>query len=274
MEIQCSLPISKIIVNCIHTTILYVLGKIRGIDKLWFLGDVFVLNTYSRYCHQQPEEEFYIKRNFEVSAYMSNKNNSLDQNMVSRYRNLLVGILAEQIILPKLLVVVPDDDLITYVNHQTAGLTKILDRVINWLMKEYSHIIDAQKDYLPVKAKRNHLLQIVWIEAPHHDNFMDIDNEMRAKFNACLRTIGKLYDNVSVLELKKIWDPTDSNLFLKDAYRFTADGMKAYWKAVDHMMQFCDSTIMKHVEKQIFKSQLPFKKINQSKYKWKSSSSS
>ena len=85
-----------------------------------------------------------------------------------------------------------------------------------------------------------------------------------------------MHQNVLVLALKKVWDSRDSNLFIKDAYRFTAEGMKTYWKAVDRTLQFCDSTIMKRVEKVAFKANLPFKRENRrdqkDKYRWTASS--
>ena len=67
---------------------------------------------------------------------------------------------------------------VNYVNYTKPGLPTVLGKVINWLMREYEKIIEAQKDYLPSKAKRDHLPQLVCIEAPYHDNFMDIDNKM------------------------------------------------------------------------------------------------
>ena len=172
-------------------------------DKIWIFRDIFILNTFNRYFHLQPEGEFYMKKHFQVSSFMSDKSNSLDTNMLSRYQNLLVGVITEQVILPKVIVIVPDDDLINYVNHPKPGLAKILGKVINWLMREYEKILQVQKDFLPVKAKKDHFLYMIWSEAPYHDNFMDIDNEMRDKFNSCLRAVGKMKENVSVLALKK-----------------------------------------------------------------------
>ena len=82
-----------------------------------------------------------------------------------------------------------------------------------------------------------------------HDYFLGEENELRDKFNSCLRAIGKLHENVSVLELKKIWDRHDSQLFVQSTSRYTAEGLRSYWLAVDRSIQFCDTTIMKRVAK-------------------------
>ena len=109
----------------------------KGINKLWILGDKFMFGSYNRYCYQQPEENFYIRKHFEVSGFMSNPERSLDENVVSRYRNLLTGTIAENPILPKLIVLVPDSDIVTYYGHKKAGALRGLAYILNWIMKEH-----------------------------------------------------------------------------------------------------------------------------------------
>ena len=122
-----------------------------------------------------------------------------------------------------------------------------MGRVINWIMREHNKIIEIYKEFLPKKAKRTHLPHIVWIQLPLHNSFHN--NDMHEKFNTSLITVAKMHDNVSVLVLKKVWDPQDTKLYVKEADRFTNKGLKTYWEAIDRMLKFCDTTILKRIAK-------------------------
>ena len=202
-------------------------------DKLWILGDKFVYGSYNRYCFQQPEENFHIRKSHEVSGFMSNPDKSFDTNVVSRFRNLLIGTIADNPILPRIIVFVPNADLAQFYGHSKTGSSKGLAYIINWLMKEHNRIISVHKEKLPEKCKKAFYLQIVWIELPLHCNFNEDDQNLRGKFNTALREVGKLHENVSVLELKKVWNSNDDDLYSREHNRFTAEGYKTYWLAID-----------------------------------------
>ena len=182
---------------------------------------------------------------------MSNPEWSLDTNVVSRLRNLLTGTLVDNIHLPKMIVIVPNGDLINFYNHSKAGASRGLARLVDWIMREHNRIVMTHKEFLPDKAKRRNYPQFIWIEAPLHQNFNSVDNDLRERFNTCLRTISKSHKNTSVLELKKVWDKSNPNLYLNETIhsRFTAEGLKTYWLAVDCTLKFCNLIIMKRVAK-------------------------
>ena len=64
-----------------------------------------------------------------------------------------------------------------------------------------------------------------------------------------MREVGKMHDNTSVLELKKVWNSKDEALYSKEQQRFSVEGMCTYWLAMDRTLKFCDSTIMRRVAK-------------------------
>ena len=114
--------------------------------------------------------------------------------------------------------------------------------------------------------------QVVWIELPYHDNFNN--NCLRECFNKALNDTAKLHEGVAVFQLKKVWDPVDTNLYLRDADRFTALGLRSYWEAVDKTVRFCDTTIMRRIAKTEFKNSFPVlnaqrKPEGQDRYRWR-----
>ena len=180
---------------------------------------------------------------------MNNRVNSLDTNTVSRYRNQLIGALLDKKVLPKIVVIIPDDDIINFIEDSfDAKLPpKEMGHVLNWLMNEYDKLISIHKENLPAKAKRAGYPQILWIEPPLHDNFLN--NRERESFNSTLSTVAQFHPDTWVLKLKKIWDPNDNSLYMKEEQRFTAAGLKSYWDAVDKTVRYADTILLKKPEK-------------------------
>ena len=207
----------------------------------------------------------FIPDKFGISTSFSSKYLSADQNMVSRFHNSLAKIIQEKVILPKWIVIIPDDDLIRFMSTKVNmdGLEKLLNGILNHIMSEYNKLILAQKDFLPNKARKLLYLQIVWMEAPVNCNFMN--NEDRLLFNACLNTVAKFHENTLILGFKKIWDPDSMSLFLKEYFRFTTEGLTRYWAAVDCTLRYAETILWK---KQIDPPKFQKKFGNRGKYIW------
>ena len=123
-----------------------------------------------------------------------------------------------------------------------------------------------KEDFLPTHSKRPNYLYIVWIEAQLHRNFAN--NNLQRKFNNCLHQMAKFHEHTAVLALKKVWDPQDTNLFIKESCRYTFEGLNKYWEAVDRMIKFCDTILVK----KLCKNQQS--QGNSDKYHWKAQSDS
>ena len=61
---------------------------------------------------------FYMKEKFEVSGFMNNEDQSYDINIISRIRNGLVSAICDQIVLPKMIIMVPDDNILQNIKEQ------------------------------------------------------------------------------------------------------------------------------------------------------------
>ena len=122
---------------------------------------------------------------------------------------------------------VPDDDIISYFGKYKNGALEAYGKMINHIMIEWDRLIMTQKEFLPAKAKKADWPLIIWIKPPVHENFRN--NVMRQKFTKALQNMAKFHDNTRVLQLKKIWDSHNNNLFIKECNRFTAEGTITYW---------------------------------------------
>ena len=207
---------------------------IKGIEKIWFISDDFGSKSYAEHYFQWEPSSFqsYALENYECSGLISSSA-SLNTSFLSRIRNSFISGIADQTTFPKLVVLVLDDELIDSVVKQNDTSSYTIGKVLHWLMSELDKSVRVMKeDYLLNKSKRANEPHFLWIEVPFH--YMLDNNELREKFNTCLRNISQLHQDHSVLALKKVCDSKDSTYFTRgpDTIRFTASGWQTYWEAV------------------------------------------
>ena len=81
-----------IIIELLQTVIV---GPVAAFQKIWIFGDEFGFHTFAKYYQQKANGKFGYA-NYDVPGYVNNSCNSIDTNMVSHYRNLLIGAIADQ----------------------------------------------------------------------------------------------------------------------------------------------------------------------------------
>ena len=64
-------------------------------------------------------------------------------------------------------------------------------------------------------------------------------------FNKALESVVPFHDNTFVLQLIKVWNPSDSTIYSADYSRFTNDSYAAYWMAIDATVKFADTILFK-----------------------------
>ena len=96
-------------------------------------------------------------------------------------------------------------------------------------------MIMARKDHLPLKAKRKHYPEIIWINPPFHSQ--------RNKFAKAMDATAAVYADNWSLQLKRIWDTQGCELYLDQVHKFSAKGYMMYWMAVDRTIKFWDTAL-------------------------------
>ena len=134
--------------------------------------------------------------------------------------------------LPKIIVVILDDVLARNLDCYKDP-HYILHRTTDWLMREFTHALATYKELIPPKAHRMGFPQFIWIAPPCHKYFGKVNNGLRNIQSVCLEELVTTREDMTCLKLIKFWDPEDGNLFLKDSYRFTSEGLNRYWQAID-----------------------------------------
>ena len=224
---------------------LFLIGLITACEEIWFISDAFAFTSFEQHFKDREAETAsgYVHNTFDIKGFFTNKFTHYDQNAVSRICNTLITALQEKIKLPKWIIIVMDDDLIKYIDVDSKDIAEVLSRLLDNIMKEHNKTIAIHKDFLPPRAQRKHFPQFIWIKAPVHNNFSN--NAERIKFNSALTNMVKFHANTSVLELKKGWDPENHNLFDSYSRRYTREGFSSYWAAIDKMVKFADTILIK-----------------------------
>ena len=204
-----------------------------------------MVRSFKRYFQDRDHQCYggYTKDHFDTLGFMNDKYLSNNQNMISRLQNCLHKAISDEIILPKMIVIPLDEDLIQYLNHPGPNVTKALTHMIDAVMSEFSKLAAQQWEYLPKRSTREDYPKFIWIEAPLHNNFSN--NVKRMKYNKALRDAAQFHDDMYALMLKKIWNPNDDSLYAADFRRFTNDGYRAYWTAIDATIKFADTILLK-----------------------------
>ena len=198
-----------------------------------------VVSTDSENKNKNYADKSYIKSNYEFKPFCNSRFASSTENMLTRLQNsLAMGFNHfKDGRLPQYIVVVLDDDLITYLDFKKEGATTLLGIWIQWLAQEAQKLLQDRLQQLPVKCKKTEVF-FYWVSAPLHSFFSKERNDLRTRFNLALDSVIKTQKNMRIIKLKDWWNSKDSSLVIHD--RITETGMGAYWKAVDASFHFND----------------------------------
>ena len=224
-------------------------------ERCWIFGDYFGSRSFEQYFQARKSVEYngYVKAHYDTTGFFGNDFMCDNPSMLARMSNLLINAMeckfnGKLLPLPKIITVVPDDDFIKILNlpdgeDSDIGVTKPINRLLNFVMTEFERNVASFKEFLPAKCVHHNFPQFLWIQAPLHQNFRN--NNLRHKFNKSLEEVCKLYANTISLMLKKVWDPQNLNLYNGDTQCFSVQGYTDYWEAVDRTIRYFDLVVLK-----------------------------
>ena len=231
------------------------------------IGDKFVKDSATNYFKNVDQRTSYANRHFYVSILDSEEYNSNTKSILARLRNNLVTGMNKCIAIPKIIVVVLEDSIISDIHQNNYGLATQYDMRVKWLVSQYRKTVEAFLDYLPLKAKRENWPKFVFICPSIHTNYRN--NGLRKKFTKSLEEICAYTERMTAMRLKLGWDPEDNNLYLEPQQRYTSEGYASFWNAVDKLIEEYNRNIFDSAD-----SPVVFKPADhydfKNEYKWQS----
>ena len=214
----------------------------KAYETVWLVGDDFMTRHYGEHflmSDNKTIKDCFTKQNYDVRAFMSNQFTSNNRNVLSRIRNCFVKGVNDNYLLPKYIFLILDNDIIKTVEFDKYGTSVLFGKLTEWLANEIHKIIKTAKENKPMMAKRDNYPEIVWIEPPLHKNFKD--NLRRKKMGVAMGNATKLFAEMEVLQMRKIWDYDEGASYLSESCRYTAEGQMKYWLAIDNLVKLWSS---------------------------------
>ena len=254
-------------------------GKIKAINQLWLIGDEFADRSYlENFKHAKAAEDtnqLYCVENFDILTYTTTQYSSSVRNVLARFRLLIAKAISDNTLLPKLILIVPDDDIICQSKVSSEGVEGF-KYIMSSLIEKIHRLITGYKTKLPKSQFKtgSHTSCGFCHQRTGISTTIQTGRDLQWPWNKYLQiTITAIVPSNCALRLKNVWDEHDTDLYYQDQGRFTQKGLHTYWEAIDAAVKFWGRTfsdiMLKKQKKNAFKSNVAHKQgilENQSKH--------
>ena len=128
---------------------------------------------------------------FNVRCYTTNSLSEL-KNILARLVNALTKVLNEASVLPRIILIIPDDDIVNNINYFRFGADFVLRPVLQWIVNNIERAVQCKKmelvNILP-GAVASGEPKIIWLQMMDKPNGYDRSLALRPKFNKMLESI-------------------------------------------------------------------------------------
>ena len=190
---------------------------------------------------RMDEDVSFTKKNYEVAIQASDRVFVKDTNTRwQEFKIHLVSVMSRKISLPKMIILVLEDDVIKHLNHNDYGATELFGKIIDHMHNEITRTITTFKKFLPARAKKLAWPQIIWMAPTTHHNYLN--NTLRKKFSSEMSVQLRGRQGTMILQPKQVWD-SDDNRLVEDNHCLSKLGRNYIWQAIDKSIAFADRTL-------------------------------
>ena len=204
------------------------------------MGDSFLRDTLRTFQAMNRQAKIsqipapYVYNRYNIVPMNFHQNGNILARIIN---NLIEGFNSVQK-MPRMIMVIPDGDIVHAIKHKEFGFSKIVGRSINYLSTQIERAIQAKKDSM-MKLKPGAITvgepKIMWVSMLNRYFNEEIAKE-KDKFNAILE------ENISSREstyIIKNFDGVSKNSFASND-QLTASGRMSYWMTIDSQIQEFD----------------------------------
>ena len=247
MEIECSIYVSqtvKIYSNPkSQISFHFFIGEIKALKGLWFIGDDAVTDSYHVFPAMKNEAVLakrripYVFEFYNVSCFTTNLLSEM-KDVLARLVNSFVKALNENVYLPRLVVVIPEDDLLHFIDHFCSGISLISSVAINWIVNQMERAVEAIKDYLQrqcLGAIAPNEPKFIWVKAISK-GFRKTESTVKYKYNPEMEEALTNQRNHYIMSLQRSFNSTHFN----SRGKFTASGNVRFWDEINKLLESFD----------------------------------
>ena len=231
-----------------YSIIILFAGEILAFNDLWLVGDDFLHDHY--YKLPQIKNDAYLARErlpymydfYNVSCFTPNPQ-SLTTNVIARLVNSFIKALNDTNKIPRIVLIIPEDDLLTYLFKQNEefGIGTITFKVLNWISTQMTRATDAKKDDLK-RVKPGAVIptepKFIWVKMLNRVNARSDLLALRSKFNEVLEEVLYKKDQHYIIDI--VTAMADSSFYDKNNY-INGEGLKRFWIEIDKLIENFDT---------------------------------
>ena len=204
--------------------------------------------SFENYFQQMPRKlskgspGSYMKTHYDVTRFMKGKMLPSENlpNILVRLKNALITGINEQVLLPKAILIVLDDDLMDSLGHYQEGFSLSIGKLMEWLANELHDIICKHKEKLPSRSRKFKYPAVLWCTIPLHMVYGQY-NDFKTKFNRSLEKTVLLFREMETLKIQ--WE--DKNMSFFQGGCISPFGLRRYWEAINKAFESWDKDQMK-----------------------------
>ena len=220
-------------------------GVVLAIKDVWFVGDQFINDTFHAFPTMYNESKLaktrkpYLYEYYNVKHFSTNPL-SMVRNILAHLVNALIKALNDNDKIPRLIIVVPDSDIICSINVFDLGTKRILEESLKWIMTNMTRAVEAKKENL-TDVKHRAVTpgepKYVWVKMLDRPNGFDRLLAAKNIFNDTPEAL---------LATRKYHYIIDANHRMAHPHNFTlenklnADGRIALWNEIDNQLKNFD----------------------------------
>ena len=218
-------------------------GPISALHECWIIGDLFVSqvfhalpyrNTQNRLAKKGP---LYVYDNFTVKCFSTNPLSKIKEAHAHLVNSLIHG-LNKNKYLPRLIIILPDWDIVKYVGEVSFGIFLILEKMLSWTVEAMYRAIETRKEDLR-KFKSGVVTygepKILWVKMIDRVGVIDRALAVCNKFNRALENVLSRRRNNYVIDVNnKI---NDASFFSQQLKELNDDGLHRFWLEIDKKIE-------------------------------------
>ena len=210
------------------------------------LGDTAVARN-GHLFEKKKDLNSFTATNFQIRVIATSSFTNRNPDPIARLRNTLITAWTKFKCIPKIIMVIPENDLIKAVKVNGSASYNQYIKAIEWVADEHVKIIDYYKKYTTPKQMKNRRFWpfYLWISASLHTRYEDYSK--RVRFNRALDDTSKVHPRMTVLKPSQQWDSADSSLVSMIDRCLTGNGWAAFWNAVDCAVSYFDTKVIPHI---------------------------
>ena len=220
-------------------------GEVKAVNDCWIIGDValhkifYSLQKLKRLAILNKKQLQYLYDYYNVSCFTSNPKSVLT-NTLARMVNSSVKALNDSVKIPRLILVIPDDDLLSYVFDNIENMEEYSRQAITWVTNQMKRAIEAKCDELQRKkpgAIISDEPKIIWLEMINRSNGT-------SDILKCVNTYNRIV-NETLAEKQQhfvmdINDKLSDGQYYDQFNRLNSYGEMRFWREVDHQIELFD----------------------------------